>query len=150
MQDLVLLEEAPDEEALGNEGQKPRPHPAHLHHPSLLGEEEAAPDPGPRKPEKGGEGLEALFGVVVAGDDQGRDPKGLELHEELHRASLGLRRNLGPVKQVPGDHHQVHPLGPDQAQKVPEGGGDLRGPVHPLEELAQVPVGGVEKAHGPI
>ena len=91
---------------------------------------------------------EPLGGVVVAAGDDDLRPRRGQPRERLvgqpDRVDLGQR----PVVDVAGDHDEVDPLRLDHLEQVV----DVRRLVaeHPLtvERPPEVPVGGVEDAHG--
>ena len=61
----------------------------------------------------------------------------------------GVHRRHRPVVDVPGDQHHVHLLGAGHVHQVIEERGLRRPQVGPVQRPAEVPVGGVQHAHGP-
>jgi hypothetical protein len=69
--------------------------------------------------------------LVVAGDDEDRDPPVRDLSEGLERLVHQARRHLRPVEHVPTVHHHVHGTTESRRQRPPVVGQEIVAPASP-------------------
>ncbi len=91
---------------------------------------------------------EPLGRVVVAGGEHDPGARGGQPRERLVGEAHGVDRRQGAVVDVARDEHHVDLLGGDDLEQVVDVGRLVREHALPVEGPAQVPVGGVQQAHG--
>ena len=119
-----------------------------LHQHRLGGPGHGAPDRHPQGAEQGVVDRNAHVGVVVAGDRHHRDAGAAQPRQGVGEQRHRLGRRDGAVVEVAGDHHQVHRRLAGQLHDAIERLGLLIEQGGPVEAPPEVPVGGVEQAHG--
>ena len=85
--------------------------------------------------------------VVVAAGQHDLRPGGGEAGQRLVGEADGVDVGERAVVDVPGDHHEVHPLRGHHVEQVVHVGSLVREHALPVEGPPEVPVGGVEDAH---
>ena len=115
---------------------------------ALVGRPHLGPDVDPQALEEGRERPELLRVVVVAGDQDAGDALGHEARQEVVDELLGLGRGRRRVEDVARDEDGIHLAVDGDPGHLTEGPGVLVHPRAAPQRLADVPVGGVEEAHG--
>ena len=115
---------------------------------ALVGRPHLGPDVDPQAFEEGRERPELLRVVVVAGDQDAGDALGHEARQEVVDELLRLGRGRRRVEDVARDEDGVHLAVDRDPGHLTEGPGVLVHPRAAPQRLADVPVGGVEEAHG--
>ena len=88
-------------------------------------------------------------GVVIAADQHDPGPGVVQPQQRVLAHLHRVDRRYGPVVDVPGDQHHVHPFRADDVDEVVKEGGLRGAEIGPVQRPAEVPVGRVQHEHGP-